>query len=365
MDKEIKELTRQRDLAQARVESFLKSVGEDRLLRVDACSTSESSEVINPLCPNVGLPRSNTFKDFESLAARNKQILQIPESPEDNFLLDNSPPKFSELNPGHGWEEIAKRYDEESEDICKEVQCIEMGESMNRKAEADVLLTALKEKEGNLAMTGAMNEGAVKSTQDEYEELSDINSDNTYDALKRKIQKLHKAINQLDQSPSSEPGASSSRSLIWTRSRSRKSVLMTIPSALWSEKEEDNENLPTTASGKDFPGRAVGFEQNLPELEHDAKIEKMPEKDSQNYLNSASIEEEVIKEIDIDIDDTTSVLDFVGVNKMAKPYSENQIGDASVRNQTPLSLSMFSSRVVSQFWFPSSRVGYKLIVSII
>ena len=108
---------------------------------------------------------------------------------------------------------------------------------------------------------------------------------------------------------------------------------MTIPYALWSEKDEDDVRVSPTTSEKDFPERSGDLKQKLPELEHDGKLENKSPEDSQNSLYGASAEEDVIKDIDVDVEDTTSVLDFVaGVNKMAaKLHSENPSRDVQVR----------------------------------
>ncbi|KAJ9166020.1 hypothetical protein P3X46_020821 [Hevea brasiliensis] len=318
MDKEIKELTWQRDLAQSRAECLLRSIGEDRLSRVDENSASESSEVIDPVC----LAKNMDFEEA-SLLAPTAQILQIPD-PEDNFLLDDSTPKFFGPDPCQGWEEISQRNNEEIEDICKEVRCIEMEEaSINRKTEGDVSLLGSEEQEGKLATTEVRIEGAAPSTQEEDKELSHDNSYNSHDALKQKIQELYETINRLEQSASIEAAASSSKGLTWTRSKSRRTVLMTIPSDMWYESEEENENKPHT---EDSIERPLDIEQKRTESEHDAETINMSRKDSQNSINSASTEEESMKEIEVDVDDTTSVLDFVaGVNQLAIPQSEVQI----------------------------------------
>lgn len=358
MDKEIKELTWQRDLAQSRVESLLRSAGEDRLTRVEENSASESSEVINP----VGFARSNTDFDDPSVVTPTRQILDIPD-PEDNFLLDDSTPQFSGPDPCHGWENISPRKNEETEDICKEVQCIETEAAiMNSKTEGDELLSGSEEKEQlQLATIESMDEGATPSVLEEDKELNHIDSYDSYKALKQKIQELHETINRLQQTPSDEAGASGSKSLTWIRSRSRRSVVMTIPSDFWSENEEEEEDTPPAAPEEDSSERPEpevessqrpkpevdsserpepevdssekpeDIEQMLPELENDAKIGCMSRKDSQKSISSASSEEENIKEIDVHVDDTTSVLDFVArVNKMASPQSEEQIGDVPV-----------------------------------
>eukprot|EP00257_Ricinus_communis_P016875 XP_015575178.1 kinesin-like protein KIN-7C [Ricinus communis] len=332
MDKEIKELTWQRDLAQSRVDSLLREVGDNRLSRVGENSASESSEGITPLGLDAGFARTNTVKDFDdpSVLTPTRQIQQIPD-PEDGFLLNNSTPKFSEPDPFRFWESTSQ---ENNEDICKEVRCIETDEaSVISKAEDGVLLSSSDRQEKEVATAEETDEGALPSMamQEEDKESSHNDSYNSYHALKQKIQDLHETISLLQQFPPNEAGASSSKALTWSRSKSRRSVVMTIPSALWYEKEEENENILPASFEEDNLERRGGTEQKLAELEPDDKTGKISGKYSRNSTSSACIEEETIKEINIDVDDTTTVLDFVaGVNTIAKPQSEEQIGDVLV-----------------------------------
>ncbi|KAH8515205.1 hypothetical protein H0E87_003888 [Populus deltoides] len=326
MHQEIQELTWQRDQAESHLQSLLESFGiKDHVFRMDDHSAPGSSEMINAFRLDADLPGTKTFKDFDypGAVSPNKQIIQIPEIPEDNFLLDGSTPKFS----GPGWEDIGKRNSEDAKDICEEVPGTIMVESRRKvKKVADVLFPVLEEKI-------PMHEGEVPSSQEEDKELIHINSNNTHETVKQKIQELHETIDHLERSPSfSDAVESSYKNLKWTRSKSRRSVLMTIPYALWSEKEEDNGRVSPTASEKDFPERSEDLKQKLLELEHDVKLENKSQEDSQNPLYGASAEEDVIKDIDVDVEDTTSVLDFVaGVNKMAaKLHSENLSRDIQV-----------------------------------
>lgn len=112
---------------------------------------------------------------------------------------------------------------------------------------------------------------------------------------------------------------------------------MKIPSDIWYEKEEENENTPHT---EDSLERPLDIEQKLPELELDAETRSMSREDSKTSIGSVSTEEESIKEINVDVNDTPSVLDCVaGVNKLPVPQSEMQISDVPVRMQTSLSLT--------------------------
>ncbi|KAJ4847318.1 hypothetical protein Tsubulata_017357 [Turnera subulata] len=242
MNKEITELTRQLDLAQCRIDTLLNSTRAGRL-RADDCSSSETSEVISLSHTDIGLPRINMLKSSDEPGTPDKQILQIPETPEDTFLLDGSTPKF--FSDPHDWE--SKVHNEEPECIGKEVEHVHMDESITiTKPEAD-------------GLSGGCEENSGTEAKD---------TDYTYDTLKQKIQELHKVIKYLEEAHDSAEAEAppTPKEVGWTRSRSRRSVVLTIPSNLWFEKDEENENLPSTASDKDE--KPEGSEQINAEVEH-------------------------------------------------------------------------------------------------
>lgn len=307
MNEEITELTRQLDLAQTHIDSLQKSVREDQL------KSDDYSEVINPPQTDIGLARIKGRRSSDDPSTPDNKILQIPESPEDNFLLDGSTPKFFSSDPCHDWEDIAK-INNEHEGTCKEVQCVDIDESIGRtKPEIDALWHGPRENEETLATTEEIDKNAVPCSREDRD-LSNTNSDYTYDALKQKIQELHNIFNKFEQSPLLEEGGSASKDFLWTRSRSRRSVLVTIPSSLWFERKGEIENLPFTASDKDEnPGDC---QQNDSKLDHDSEVRSMSRKNSQkdsekSHSRTSSEESELIKEIDVDVEDTASVIDFV------------------------------------------------------
>ncbi|KAJ8762159.1 hypothetical protein K2173_007313 [Erythroxylum novogranatense] len=304
-DKEIKELTCQRDIAQSRLEDLLKTVAEDRSLRIYEYAASESSEGINH---SRGRTTSFTSEDLNEHVSNN-QIFEIPEAAEENFLLDDGTPRFLGPDPCPGWEDTAHRKNEESKDICREVQSIKL-EEPTMKGKADLLPSP--EEGGKEAQIGDVNERQVPTTSEEDKELTQIDLDNCYQALKQQIQELQRTIDQLAQCTPSEEVMSNSKRLTWTRSKSKRSVLMTIPSDFWPGNEDEDEQSPPAVSEMEFPGRPEDFEGRLPGAEADAEIRD-------TSLGDAAVEEEIVKEIDIQVDDTTSVLDLAsGLNKMPK-----------------------------------------------
>ncbi|XP_059637196.1 kinesin-like protein KIN-7E [Cornus florida] len=331
MDKEIKELTRQRDLAQSRVEDLLQSVGEhqfaralakpDQLLKpceqnawVHENSASESSEVVDPHRFDVA---SNTYERSESLKF-NKLELQLPENSEDCFLLDSISPqlfmnKFFGPDPCKGWENIVQKSDEDSDDQWKEVRCIEMEEpSKNKKIKPD----------------------AISSLKEGARDPSHTHSGPTYEALKQKIQDMQKTIDYLaspyyvEQSPcSSETGLSGSRSLDISRSKSCKAVLTSVSSSPWFREAEQMENTPHY-SEKDFPSRPEGYQPKFSESESGSNLEKLRRKDSGMSDGSFSMDE---KEQNIKMSDESDIASIpfgaTGLDEVVNSKSEKKFGD--------------------------------------
>ncbi|KAH9693220.1 kinesin-like protein KIN-7I [Citrus sinensis] len=356
MDRQIRELTKERDLAKSRVDNLLQSIGEeDQRSRLDEYSEVESSDIYNP-------------------------------NQEDNSLLDNSTPKFVGLDPCQGWDDITRKIDEDSEDTCKEVRCIEMEAStLNRKSESDVgkfpmtgameeaafsppsqkvrsivmeessmerktgsdvfspgpeekerrssmtkatyeaselsprgdrcikmeessinkttepdVFLSGTEEEGKLSMTGDIGEVPVTSPQKEDKGSSPVDKHDT-EALKQKIQDLQKTISYLvslypvEQSPPSS--SSDLSSLKMSRSASCKAAIVSMQSSLALEKTENCENTPTTWSDKNVPEKPGGFNGKLSELKHGPKVRDF---DSQTSISAASMEAQSIKEYDAD-----------------------------------------------------------------
>lgn len=290
MDKEIRELTRQRDLAQSRVEKLLQSSREDQVSSLDEYSVVGSSEVPSPLHSDIGHGTLNTVKNFDrhGVANRSPQNFQLSEYPEENFLLDESTPKFVGLDPSQGWEQRAKNNDEES---CKEVQCIEMeNSSMNKKIEADVFLPKPEEKDG---VSSPLSSG-LSSPRKEDKESNTIIDSPKYDGMKRKIQELQKTIDYLvnlyplERSPYlNEEDVSTTKSIRMNRSTSCRAVLMSVPTSVWSPISKQTEDAPTSFS--ETPG---GFYEELSESNRGAKTGNLTRKDSQTSMSSASLDDD-------------------------------------------------------------------------
>lgn len=230
MDKEIKELTQQRDLAQSRIQDLLRSTTERQ--------GSESGVV----------EKEKHEKHYERLNSSNGN-LDFAENAEDGFLLDGTSPRLSigmspklgGPDPLSGWEGAATKtpetntcldYDDGAEVICKEVRCIEVDESrpgINDQREQ----TESKLQENT-------NE-PMKEEHINYPEkdggIGDFSADATYDSLQKKIHDMQRTINCLaslypvdrSSASSSDADTTSTVSSKVTRSRSCKTKSVGTP----------------------------------------------------------------------------------------------------------------------------------------
>ncbi|KAI4336818.1 hypothetical protein L6164_015298 [Bauhinia variegata] len=239
MDKQIKELTRQRDILQSHVDNLLLSVRKDGFSRVDKDSGSESSGVVNnnvhsDKVPRIGSMSENADKPRLSVSFSD----ELPEISEDNFLLDGNTPMFAGPDPCQGWEEIANKACAESEDNRKEVGCIKM-EVVKRDEQIDI--DAPEESEGISTIEDA--ESSLMKGDNE------VSAENNQDALQQKIQDLQRTIERLISLSgkcqcSSESHLPRSRSLRFARSRSCKPILSATSSPQFDRLDKENISGP-------------------------------------------------------------------------------------------------------------------------
>lgn len=173
MEKEIKDLTLQRDIAQTQVKEMQQMLGDDAsllmqvhmLLRLLVCIYVFTLSMLKAVAlqvglanyPNLRVRRSpdyrsrmqvsilsdtpsidadvRTCSDGHSRSSSEDQIIRVPEF-EENFLHKSSSPRllagssnYSESDSCEGWDEIEKQSNGTSEDLFKEVHCIETEES--------------------------------------------------------------------------------------------------------------------------------------------------------------------------------------------------------------------------------------------
>ncbi|KAK2990944.1 hypothetical protein RJ640_020921 [Escallonia rubra] len=344
MDKEMKELIQQRDLAQSCVDDLLRSAGDNELSKPwvgpgqvfvhpeksawpDEYSASESSEVVDPLRLDVASNTSRISDRYDGL--NSKCDVQLHENSEDQFLSDGTSPrlfmnKYFGPDPSHGWEKIAQQTDEHSEDNCKEVRCIEMKPNMARNIKSET----------------------VTSPEKKARDSDHVNSDHTFEALKQKIQDMQTTIDlyvnpyPVEPSPcSSDTDMSDSRSINLTRSRSCRAILTTLSSSPSSEKAEKNEGTPPNGFEKDFPGRPEGSRVKLPDLKPSENNGNLSSEHSQTSARNVPTEKEEksIKtsgegegEVDVGLQ-----ISATGRGEAVQAKSEKQFGNHAVEEAKP------------------------------
>ncbi|KAF6169462.1 hypothetical protein GIB67_004743, partial [Kingdonia uniflora] len=279
MEKEIKELTWQRDIAQSRLQDLLQVVGNNQASKLwaefDQPPKSESSSVADHLCSDVSDAR---FKPATYSSGYTENVSDGGSPP---FLTSSS--KFVGPDPGQGYKKMRKDAQEDFDDLCRDVRCIEMEtSSTNRKIE---LNAAFPEE----------SEGSVSFNPSENRVTAHEHIDFRYGSPEQELQDVRKTIiSPANPVPyglfswPSETKSSSSRSLELTKSRSCRETLLTSTSFPWFQK---NESTPPNEFEKDFPGRPQEFRKKIPALNFGENITRFLGEDSQTCEKNVSVDE--------------------------------------------------------------------------
>ncbi|CAN4107457.1 unnamed protein product [Withania somnifera] len=316
LEKEVRELTKQRDLAQSRVEDLLRTIKNDKT----------SSQKDKSSLPSEG----NTYEDECSVSCSSAVV--------ESYIRDNESDSTSPAVPAVDQQQGGKEYTnltgEESDDHCKEVRCIEMDESSEKQTFESISLSnteyaermsmppASSIRHSDLQQQSPMLPGQASSTS----------SRSLHGAWEQKMQDIQNTINSLvrpfpdDSSPAFSTSLSGSRSQKLIRSRSCRANFMIGSLSPGSETVEENQTTPPNVLDKDFPGRQ-GFQRKhwkLPLLIYGANRSKLSRNDSQSSIGSAFVDgsnapgDEEIPSVD----------NFVaGLKEMAKLEYDNQLHD--------------------------------------
>ncbi|XP_028109558.1 kinesin-like protein KIN-7E isoform X1 [Camellia sinensis] len=304
LEKEVRELTKQRDLAESRYEDLLLMVGNDQA-------------------------SGNDEDDSVSMGAS-------------SLLSDRG--KFVRSSACQGREVFALGSGEDPDDICKEVRCIEMDES-NKDKISETLALSTDDAEGMLALTPVPICSNVEDEETEStppREVSHIQNNLTYGTLEQRIRNVQKTIDSRvspypdDPSPWSQAaGISSSRSRKLSRSWSCRANLMAGSSSPYFNMARESHNTPPNGFETSFPGRPGGFQRMLPQLNYDAP--RLSRNDSQSSIGSAFIDElKAQKNMNSTDEEIPSIDNFVaGLKEMAKVEYEKQLADCQVQGMEP------------------------------
>ncbi|KAH1141434.1 hypothetical protein AAZX31_12G035600 [Glycine max] len=280
MEKEIRELTKQRDLAQSRVEDLLRMVGKDQIsgkegedIWEDDCSVSESSSICGPHRPNTHI------REF------NNPHYNDGDSDPDAFACTEDP-----------------------DDYCKEVRCVENGE---------------------LALPISGDESGISQEISSHlnEDTGDSQIQENSTLLEQRLHVVQSTIDSLvcpspdEQSP--QVMSENNKNLRLTRSWSCTEYHMTGS----PESVGGIQRTPANGYEKGFPGRPDGL-QKFPPLNYDGST-KLLRNGSQSSMGSLSVDDLRASSIRTSADeDITSIHTFVaGMKEMVKQEYEKHLVD--------------------------------------
>ncbi|XP_059654068.1 kinesin-like protein KIN-7E isoform X2 [Cornus florida] len=362
LEKELRERTKQRDLAQSRVEDLLRVIENGQASRQwdglshhsnsqegdkleDGYSVSESSGVAYPHCLEIGVSKFTTSRSSDRDHRNNpkESSQQLPGNHGDDYLSDGTSSPLSDSaefvgsNQCHGRESFSLGTGEDSDDICKEVRCIEMDESNKDKTSESIALSA-SEDVGILALTTSRNGNLEdeETTSTPPREVNHIQNDLTYFALEQKIQGVQKTIDSLVSPYPDEPSpwdqtmdVSGSRSQRLTRSWSCRAKLMTGSSSPCFETAGPNQNTLPNGFEKSFPGRPEGFRRTPPMLNFGAHNARLSRNNSQSSVGSLLVDRlKAENDMTSTHEGIPGIDTFVaGLKEMAKLQFEKQRGD--------------------------------------
>ncbi|XP_057968148.1 kinesin-like protein KIN-7E isoform X2 [Malania oleifera] len=347
LTEEVADLTLQRDRAQSQVEDLLQLLRDTRRSMTWACcdhncpklqvrkawdyedSVSDSAFLYGDV------KKSGTFKHSEghSGSGSNEQYPQLPML-KDNLMLNSTSRQmlisgtgFVRGNPCGNEEEIEEQSNEYSDDLCKEVQCIEIkNSSVNRLADS----SSHEENTEGLASTAAWN--------GERADKEFVSSCILSSCFIRSPEELTPRVLAAE--------LPSSQNSKLTRSRSCEACLMTSLSSPLLECVGKNEHTPTDGFEKDFPGRPKGFQIKLPALNYGSGVERLLSKDTQTSVHGDEVIELKSKDVKICIDeDITNNNGFVrGEENMTELQCNKQHVDFLVQ-ETELKVETSANNV--------------------
>ncbi|KAK6120943.1 hypothetical protein DH2020_045312 [Rehmannia glutinosa] len=311
LEKEIRELKKQRDLAHSRIDDLLRAIENDK-----------HSQKLNEIQSFNGEFRCNGTSD-----------LLHSENSEDTCSSDDV------SDPSQEIEDPSLGIGEDSDETCKEVRCVEMGESGHNRTNESLRQSTSESEESMPILSESANSRIMSSPRQV------IGSDNVYSngVLEQKIQGVQKTIDSLFRPYHDvlSPGGPStsmtfSGNLKLTRSRSCRAGLMTVSPDF--EMADQSESTPPTVLEENFTRRSEGVfprkQWKIPPVMFGANSAKLSRKDSQSSDYSSFVNEMKNQNSSHGDEDIPTLGSFVaGLREMAKLQYENQTGHQTERTE--------------------------------
>ncbi|KAJ6716856.1 KINESIN-LIKE PROTEIN KIN-7F [Salix koriyanagi] len=329
MEKEIRELNKQRDLAQSRVEDLLRVIGNYQKSRKengishrhdmqagnsweDESSVSKSSGMGESHYLNGGAGKFGAARYVRDSGSNDEEPYCLYDTTNRHGLSNGTSPPMSigkklvRHNSSQSLEDAA----EEVDDYCKEVQCIEKEETRNG-SNFGYHSVSNGENEGTLALM-AFRDGATAGT---------------IDAL-------------VSPYPDESSPESTSRSLNLTRSMNCRENFTSDPSPGF-EKAEQIDSTPPNGFGENFTGRPAGPRRKIPPPDFGDGATILSRNDSHSSLGSVCTDDLRERNIRTSADeDIPSIQTFVaGLKEMAQEEYEKQLVDGQVQETEAMTVA--------------------------
>ncbi|KAL2512364.1 ATP binding microtubule motor family protein [Abeliophyllum distichum] len=338
LEKEVRVLTKQRELAQSRVEDLLQVVGNDKTLwEMDTITCrpewkeektyKDECSVTSMSCGTDCATNLNRIRSYNG-DIRSDGTSDVLLSEDGEYHSSSDGPS----DPSQGRAELLVGTVKDSDDIFKEVRCIEMDQYGHDKTYESFGLSNNKNEEIMSMLLESGNREAAD--QEPLSALPSVVENGSSDGtLEQKFEKVQRTISSLDSSYPDElsPRASfinmpSSGTLKLTRSQRK---LMSGLSH--SEMADKSESTPPSGLEKSFPGRPEGFQTKHLELLtfiYGAHGVRLSRNDSQFSSGRSSIEEVKAQNITHGEENIPTLGSFLaGLQDMAELQYENQFHD--------------------------------------
>ncbi|XP_057783139.1 kinesin-like protein KIN-7C [Salvia miltiorrhiza] len=307
LEKEIRELKKQRDLAHSRIADLLRAIESDK-----------SSVKVNRVQSVNGEVKSNESLDL--LRSQNSPVCYSSDDASDPSQITEEPLLATE---------------EDSDEVSTDIRCIEVDESA-KDGTYTSSLHSTSDSEGSMPLSSEHGNRHIVEQQLSpglSTPLSGTDNSYSYVALEQNIQGVQKTIDSLfkphsdESSPSASSSMTASGGLLLTRSRSCRANLITVSPDMGSD--EQNESTPPTMLEKDFVGRPEGGFQRkqwkLPPVIYGTNSARLTGNDSQSTDYNCFIDETKNHNAGDGDEDIPTLGSFVaGLREMAKLQYGNQ-----------------------------------------
>ncbi|KAG2567706.1 hypothetical protein PVAP13_7NG263424 [Panicum virgatum] len=254
MEKEIKELKLQRDLAQSRLQDLLQVVGDNHGSKHPMPCEDEQSTA-----STVVSSAQNFRFQGRQIAQREYRSQQSENNAQLPLAYSVCSPPFSGMPPTNGRDDHSQVSNEDSEDLCKEVRCIETNETEENEC-----------LESSAMGSNSLQGSSMHGNNDPNPSVNSRQHDASPITLEQHLENVKKPYATLVMDLGSSTRNSSSSKVIG-RSRSCRSL---TASTLFEDLEKED-CTPPSRSFMDHPGRPEGCQRRVSALNYDTESETL------------------------------------------------------------------------------------------